>query len=110
MIGWAACRWDGDWSVDPQWARVPSGGDSGGDDNFDSGDAGDPVTVDDCRAWWSDPGADITGSGMNFQDNPGYIGPPPLGHLRWATSWPTGTGTTIRRRSPWHSPSTCPHW
>ena len=45
VIGWAACRWDGDWSVDPQWARVESGGDSGGGDDYDGGDAGDPVTA-----------------------------------------------------------------
>jgi hypothetical protein len=73
VIGWAACRWAGDWSVDPQWALVASGGDSGGGDGFDGGDSGSPVTADDCRTWWSDPGTDVTGLNMNFEDNPGHI-------------------------------------
>ena len=86
VIGWAACRWDGDWTVDPQWARVDSGGDSGGGDDFDSGDSGDPITADDCRAWWSDPDADITGGTMNFEDNPGHIRAATAGAPRWGTS------------------------
>jgi len=73
VIGWAACRWDGDWTVDPQWARVDSGGDSGGGNTFDAADSGNPISPDDCRTWWTDPGADITGTAMDFEDNPGHI-------------------------------------
>ena len=90
VIGWAACRWDGDWSVDPAWATVDSGGDSGGGDGYDSGDSGDPVSVDDCLAWWSDPDTDITDLAMNFEDNPGHIraatgGAPAVGNF--LTNW-----------------------
>ena len=73
VIGWAACRWDGAWTVDPQWARVDSGGDSGGGGDFSAADSGNPISADDCRSWWTDPGADITASGMDFEDNPGHI-------------------------------------
>ena len=90
VIGWAACRWAGDWTVDPQWALVDSGGDSGGGDDFDSGDARHPITADDCLAWWSDPDTDITGLAMNFEDNPGHIraataGAPAVGNF--LTNW-----------------------
>ncbi len=73
VIGWAACRWDGDWTVDPQWARVDSGGDSGGGNQYDTADSGNPISPDDCRTWWTDPGADITTTAMDFEDNPGHI-------------------------------------
>jgi len=69
VIGWAACRWDRDWTVDQLWARV----DSGGGDDYDAADSGNPISADDCRTWWTDPGADITGTAMDFEDNPGHI-------------------------------------
>ncbi len=74
------------------------------------GDAGNPVIVDDCRAWRSDPGANITGSGMNFADNPGFIraataGAPAVGNF--LANW---HGNDNSAAFPWRSPSACPHW
>ena len=109
VIGWAACRWDGDWTVDPQWARVDSGGDSGGGDDYD----GRRLRQPDLRRTTAAPGGPTRAPtspprhGLRGQPRP-HQGR----HRRRArgrrTSWATGTATTTPPRSRWRSRSTCP--
>ena len=74
MVGWAACRWNGKaWAVDPVWASVASGGDSGGGSSV--GSAGGKLTDKNCKKWWETKSGDIDlkDENMNYEDNPGYI-------------------------------------
>ena len=90
VIGWAACRWDGDWSVDPAWARsTPAATPAAGT----ASTAATPAT----RSAWTTAargGPTRTPTSptwqMNFEDNPGHIraataGAPAVGNF--LTNW-----------------------